>query len=258
MVIEMENVSWKREGRFILNHIDWKVKKGQHWVIFGLNGSGKTALLNIVNGYMFPTTGDVTVLEKRFGKYPLGEMRKEIGWVSSSLQEKLYMGDTTKEIVLSGKFATIGLYQEATEEEEEKAESLLKQLGCEQFIDRSYRTLSQGEKQRVLIARALMTSPKLLILDEPCTGLDFIAREQLLESISSISEQQDAPTIIYVTHHVDEVLPIFGHTMLLKQGEIFASGKTTEVLSDEILSSYFNMPIKIESQFGRLSMYAKK
>lgn len=246
MIIQLENTCLKRDGAWILENINWKVNKGEHWVIFGLNGAGKTALLNVLNAYEFPTKGKVKVLNKEFGKTMLGEdLRKKIGLVSSSLQQKFYPTDNAFEIVLSGAFASIGLYEVPSEENREKAISLLKELGCYEYADRLYETLSQGERQRVLIARALMSDPEILILDEPTNGLDFIAREALLETVERIGESKNGPTILYVTHHVEEILPIFQKTLLLRKGRVFASGKTIDMISSSTLSSFFELPVEV-------------
>ena len=208
MVLHLDDVSLKKDGNWILENVNWQIEKGDHWVLFGLNGSGKTAILNMLNAFYFPTSGKVTVLGKEFGKTYLGkDLRTQIGFVSSSLQEKFKQNDNAFEVVLSGAFAFIGLYESPTDEMRNKAFELLKSLGCIDYANRNYETLSQGEKQRVLIARALMGNPPLLIFDEPTNGLDFIAREYLLESIENISEYMTAPTMIYVTHHAKKFYP---------------------------------------------------
>jgi iron complex transport system ATP-binding protein len=246
MVLQLENVYLKRDGNWILQDVNWCINKGENWVLFGLNGSGKTAILNMLNAFYFPTRGKVTVLEKEFGKTYLGEkLRKQIGFVSTSLQEKLHSGDNAFEVVLSGAFASIGLYEVPTEDMREKAANLLEELGCKEYINRNYETLSQGEKQRVLIARALILEPSLLILDEPTNGLDFISREKLLETIEEIANKPIAPSIIYVTHHVEEILPVFNKTLLLKDGKVFASGETKEMISSENLTKYFEMDVAV-------------
>ncbi len=251
MIIDMKNVSWDREQKTVLKHVDWQVGVKEHWCLLGLNGSGKTTLLNMINGYIWPTEGQISVLGKRFGEFDLRELRKSIGWVSTSLQQKLYGSEQAIRIVLSGKFATIGLYDKTDGDDLAKAEELMSSLGCTALMNRTYDTLSQGERQRVLIARALMGSPKLLILDEPCTGLDVFAREQLLQMISRIAEQEDAPTIIYVTHHVEEILPCFGKSLLIKNGEVFTSGDTHAILTSETMSGFFGVPVEIERRGKR-------
>lgn len=251
MIIDIQNVSWDRNEQKILQNINWTVQNGEHWCLLGLNGSGKTTLLNMINGYIWPTEGSMSVLDKKFGEFDLRELRKSIGWVSTSLQQKLYGSETALKIVLSGKFATIGLYDETNVEDISHAENLMESLGCTALINRTYDTLSQGERQRVLIARALMASPKLLILDEPCTGLDVFAREQLLQMIAAVAAEKDAPTIIYVTHHVEEILPCFTKTLLIKEGKVFAARETSEVLTSATMSDFFAVPVHIQRCDGR-------
>ncbi|PIK31195.1 molybdenum ABC transporter ATP-binding protein [Bacillus siamensis] len=252
MILQLNNVSLKRNGQWILKDINWRVEKNENWVLFGLNGAGKTALLNMLCSYYFPTTGEMQVLGHQFGKTELGDrLRKKIGLVSAGLQHKLYAADSAFEIALSGAYASIGLYETPSEQVREKAIGLLKDLGAISFADRRYETLSQGERQRALIARALMADPELLILDEPVTGLDFMAREQLLDTITSIAEKENAPSILYVTHHAEEILPVFDQALLLKQGEVFAAGKIKDMLSDERLTAFFDMPVNVLWNNGR-------
>ncbi|MGI8384211.1 ABC transporter ATP-binding protein [Robertmurraya sp. P23] len=252
MVLHMEGVSLIRGEKWILQHINWSIHKGDNWVLFGLNGAGKTALLNIVNAYYYPTKGKVSVLGREFGRDPIGgELRKHIGFVSSSLQQKFHPGDNAFEVVLSGAYASIGLYEIPSGEIREKAITLLKELGCIHYANRNYENLSQGEKQRVLIARSLMTNPSLLILDEPTNGLDFIAREEFLETIEEIAKKEDAPTMVYVTHHAEEILPIFNKTLLLKEGHVFSAGDTNEMISNSKLSHFLTMDVEVIWKNGR-------
>ncbi|MFZ7104753.1 MAG: ABC transporter ATP-binding protein [Peptococcaceae bacterium] len=245
MIIGMENVSWKRENKWVLQNINWEVKQGENWAVLGLNGSGKTTLLNIVNGYIFPSSGKVNVLGNIFGKSDLRELRRSIGWVSSSLQEDLYLNETALEIVLSGKFATIGLVDTPSPADIAAAQKLLAGLGCTPLQHRPYRSLSQGEKQKVMIARSLISSPELLILDEPCTGLDILAKERLLSTVQLLAEGQQAPALIYVTHHTDEILPVFKNVLLLKDGQIHSAGKKKHILTARNLKDFFGVPIEL-------------
>jgi iron complex transport system ATP-binding protein len=251
MIIDIADVTWERGSSTILDKVSWQVKAGEHWCLLGLNGSGKTTLLNMVNGYIWPTSGSVSVLGHRFGEYDLRELRKRIGWVSTSLQQRLYGSEVAIKTVLSGKHSTIGVYDEILPQDLERAEELMDRLGCSALKDRTYETLSQGQRQRILIARALMGNPSLLILDEPGTGLDLFAREQLLTMIGTIAGGKDAPTIIYVTHHVEEIMPIFSHTLLLKDGGVYAAGETAKVLTSSQMSSFFDVPVTIETRNGR-------
>lgn len=251
MIISLKNVSWKRDTTMILRGMNWEVKQGQHWCIVGLNGSGKTTMLNVVNGYIWPTTGQVEVLDHRYGDVDLRELRKRIGWVSTSLQQKLYGHQTALTIVLSGKFATIGLYDKTNEEDQRQAEELMEFLDCSSLAARTYDTLSQGQRQKVLIARALMANPDLLILDEPCTGLDIFAREQLLQMIEKITKQPGGPTLLYVTHHIEEITPCFTHTLLVKNGEIYKGDETENCLQSDLLSDFFDIPVEVQEHHNR-------
>ncbi|KXZ22085.1 ABC transporter ATP-binding protein [Bacillus nakamurai] len=246
MILQLDRVSLKRNGKWILKNINWHVEKNENWVLYGLNGAGKTALLNMLCSYYFPTSGEMQVLGHPFGKTELGDkLRRKIGLVSAGLQHKLYPADSAFEIALSGAYASIGLYETPSEQVREKAIGLLEDLGAIGYADRRYETLSQGERQRALIARALMADPELLILDEPVTGLDFMAREKLLDTITYIAGKEHAPSILYVTHHAEEILPVFDKALLLKQGEVFASGGIRDMLSDERLSAFFDMPVSV-------------
>lgn len=250
-MIRLENVSLWRGRDYLLKNVSWEVHQGEHWAILGLNGSGKTTLLNMINGYLFPSAGRVEVLGNEFGSYDLRELRKSIGWVSTSLQEKLYVTETAVEIVISGKQAMIGLFEDPSDEDRQEAIQLLTRLGCSSFFHRTYQTLSQGEKQKVLIARALMANPQLLILDEPCTGLDLFARESLLRFIDQLGREADAPTLIYVTHRTEEILPVFNRTLLLKKGEVYGEGNTLDMLTKEVLSGFFDTSVMVSTSGTR-------
>ncbi|AXI10283.1 ATP-binding cassette domain-containing protein [Oceanobacillus sp. 143] len=253
-VIDIQNVDWRRDGNVILSEINWQVNRREHWAVLGLNGSGKTTLLNIINGYIWPTSGKVSVLDQHFGKTDIRELRKSIGWVSSSLQEKINGMEYGENVVVSGKYASIGLYEQPAADDYQRARELMEQLGCSHLANRKYQTCSQGEKQKILIARGLMASPDLLILDEPTNGLDFISREGLLAAIQQLAAQEDAPTIIFVTHHIEEILPIFNHTLLLRHGTVFNQGKTKDVLTSESLSHFFDIPLEVSWRKNRAWM----
>ncbi|MNO12246.1 putative ABC transporter ATP-binding protein YlmA [compost metagenome] len=244
--IEMNQVSWYRDGKAVLKDINWQVEEGQHWAILGLNGSGKTTILNLLCGYIWPTTGNIHVLGHKYGEVDLREMRKSIGWVSSSFQERIHGNEKAQNIVVSGKFASIGLYEKPADEDYERAERLMEQLRCGHLKNRTYQTCSQGEKQKLLIARALMASPKLLILDEATNGLDFISKEGLLDSINELAGLPEAPNMLYVTHHTEEILPIFSHSLLIRRGEIIMQGLTKEVLNSADLTEFFEMPVNLD------------
>lgn len=252
MILEMRNVTVKREEKLLLNNFNWRIEEGENWVLFGLNGAGKTTILNLINAYFFPLEGDITVLDLTFGKTYLRErLRKQIGYVSSAVTEMLHPNDSAFEVILSGAYATIGLYEQPSEEVRARAIDMLYRLGCYDYADRNFETLSHGEKQRVLIGRALMANPRLLILDEPTNGLDFIAREQLLEAIQNIAGDADAPVLIYVTHYVEEILPPFNKTLLLKEGQVFDAGDTHEMIESNKLSEFFGLSVDVLWHNGR-------
>ncbi|MBS4206068.1 ABC transporter ATP-binding protein [Lederbergia citrea] len=247
-IVSFKNVSWRRSGQEILSEINWDMEQNERWAILGLNGSGKTSLLNIVNGYYFPSAGEVTVLGNRFGKTSLPELRKEIGYVSSSLERFAQVLDyeTVEEIVVSGKFASFGLYEQVSKTDWEKADALINSFRLDYLKGKPYHLLSQGEKRRVLIARALMSSPRILILDEPCSGLDILSREEVLSLMKEINCQ-----LIYVTHHIEELVNEITHVLLLHNGKIVAAGPKEEVVKDDLLSTTFQIPVSVRWEEGR-------
>ncbi|WP_086313430.1 iron complex transport system ATP-binding protein [Enterococcus sp. 7F3_DIV0205] len=242
---EFKNVSFIRDKKTLLNNVNWSVDTSENWAILGLNGAGKTLLLQLICGYLWPSKGRLEVLDQVFGHASIPELQRRIGWVSTALQYRMKNHETAEKIVLSGKFASIGIYQNYTEKELEQAKDILRNAGGESLIGKKYEVLSQGERQLVLISRALMTDPELLILDEPCNGLDLFAREKLLSQIQQIAEQKNHPTLLYVTHHTEEILPCFNHLMLLKDGEIFAKGTQAELFNEEIFADFYAEPIQI-------------
>ncbi|MFC4619160.1 ABC transporter ATP-binding protein [Camelliibacillus cellulosilyticus] len=259
MLIELEHVHLIKQQKEIVSDISWKVEEGRHWAILGLNGAGKTTLLNLICGYHFPSKGAIKVFGEKFGHYPLHELRKQIGWVSASLLDKMqhHMTDSGLQVVLSGKFASIGLYEQPNDKDVEKALDIMEDLGITRLKNQRYLNMSQGEKQRVLIGRALMTSPRLLILDEPCTGLDFLSKEQLLKTVARMGESSET-TVLYVTHQIDEILPMFTHTLLLKNGSSFSQGPTDVQLTSENLSNFCETPIVVKKQDSRYSLELEK
>ncbi|EAF6700869.1 ABC transporter ATP-binding protein [Listeria monocytogenes] len=253
-----ENVYFKRDNKTILSDINWVVKEKENWAILGLNGSGKTTLLQLLNGYLWPSSGKLQVLGQVFGQTSLPELRKSIGWVSNALDHQLKDYELSEQIVLSGKFASIGIYAKVMADEMALAKKLLIDCGGISLIGKPYKILSQGERQIVLIARALMANPKLLILDEPCNGLDLFAKERLLERIKKIAELPESPTMLFVTHHTEEILPCFDNIILLRDGEITHHGKTENLLSEEVLQDFYQKPVElIRIKDGSIAVYPK-
>jgi iron complex transport system ATP-binding protein len=253
-IVELTHVSLQRGGKWILQDVSWYVQPGQHWAVLGANGSGKTTLFQILTGYLWPTEGQVTVLGKRFGTFDLRELRKSIGIVSASVRDQFQSSQPSErsvDVVVSGKFASIGVYDEVTPDDEERAMHLLAVFGCLDVANQPFHTLSQGEKQRVLLARAWMANPALLVLDEPCSGLDIPGREQLLMAIRRLMREPNGPTLIFVTHHAEEILPEFQHTLLLHQGKVMAQGPTSHVVTSKRLSECFGLPMEVEWAHGR-------
>ncbi len=237
-IIGLQDVSLHREKTQILKNISWNINRGEHWVLIGPNGAGKTSLLKIISGNLWPSSGKVKVFGKEFGKTDLRELKSKIGCVSSFLVEKIPEGEDLIEIVISGKFASFGVYEKITDKDKNKAKKLLELLGAGHIIKRGFSVISQGEKQKILIARALMAEPLIMLLDEPCIGLDIKARESLLNSISKICKEKKT-TVIYVTHHIGEIVEEIGKAFLIKDGKIFRQGKKKEILTKENLGKLF-------------------
>lgn len=243
--ITLENVTLSRQNKNLLKDITWKVNKGEHWAILGLNGSGKTSLLKLITAEYWTSQGSVEVLGNKFGGTDISNMRTKIGIVGSFIAERLSPHMLAEKIVLTGKYKSSILYTEYGEKELNEARQMLISIGGEHLLGRIYANLSQGEKQLLLIARSLMEEPEILILDEATSGLDLFAREKLLRQIEQITTLPKAPTILYVTHHAEEITRSFTHVLLLKKGQIIAKGPKNEVLTETILSDFYDQKVSI-------------
>lgn len=243
--LSLTNVSLERQNKKLLNNVTWQVNKGEHWAILGLNGSGKTSLLKLITAEYWTSQGSMEVLGNQFGGTDISNIHTKIGIVGSFIAERLSPHMLAEKIVLTGKYKSSILYTEYGEKELEEARQMLISIGGEHLLGRIYASLSQGEKQLLLIARSLMESPEILILDEATSGLDLFAREKLLTQIEQITSLPNAPTIIYVTHHAEEITRSFTHVLLLKKGNIIAKGPKNEVLTEEILSDFYDQPVSI-------------
>ena len=250
-ILEVADLRIERGGTVILRDVDWRVQPGEHWVILGANGSGKTSLLSALTGYLMPTGGEVSVLGETYGESDWRELRKKIGLVSSSVRQMMADDEPALETVASGKYAMIDFWGWLTRGEKNQALKLLRQIECEYLAARPWGVLSQGERQRVLIGRALMAKPHVLILDEPCAGLDPAAREHFLQFLQRLGAQKNSPTLILVTHHVEEIVPVFSHVLFLKGVGVLASGKKSEVLNSRTLSAAFAAQIKLQRSHNR-------
>lgn len=250
---KMEGLGCKSGYKYILKDIDWEVKKGEHWVVFGMNGSGKTTLLSIVAGFMAHTHGKLEVMGQQYDDDNILDIRRRIGWVSGSFYDKCLSKETALEIVLAGKFATLGLCGDITDGDVVRAKALLTELRLKSKINYPFDLLSKGERQSVLIARALMSNPELLILDEPCTGLDVFAREYLLSTIRDLAEKTDV-TIIFVTHYTEEIMDVFPNCLLLQNGKIYAKDRTEKLFNSEQLSKFLNYPVEVTWYNNRINV----
>ena len=220
----------------------------------GANGSGKTSLLSALMGYLTPTAGEILLLGRRYGRYDWRELRKGIGLVSSSVRQMMAEDEPALNTVISGKEAIIDFRGRLAPAQRARALRLLRAVECEHLVERPWQVLSQGERQRVLIGRALMPKPALLVLDEPCAGLDPAAREHFLQFLQRLGSSRAAPTLVLVTHHVEEILPVFSHVLLLRAGTVLAAGKTARVLNSKSLSQTFNTPMRLRRRAGRYQL----
>ena len=214
--------------------------------------SGKTSLISIINGYHRPSEGEAEVLGKRFGSTDLRDLRRSIGECSSEIRNMVHNWEPVRDIVLSGRFASIGLYEPPSAEDCMRADGLLELFGLSGMRDRPFRELSDGEQQKALVARALMPAPGLLVLDEPCAGLDIKSREELLDAVQKMGAEPNGPTLIYITHHIEEIMPAITHALALRGGRVVAQGRRKDVLTGEVLSRTFEVRIELQEREGRL------
>lgn len=244
-VILLENVSFNRQDKKILQDINWTIDQGQHWALLGLNGSGKSSIINILTGYHFPSSGQVKVLNQPFGKTSIPKLQRRIGIVSAWIGQQMPSHLSVLKTIISGKFASIGVYQQIQAEDIQQAEDLLETFHFTEFRDRPLNNLSQGEKQVVLILRALMTEPELLILDEPTSGLDLFAREKLLDMLRKLAKEKPNVSQLMVTHHTEEIISLYDNICLIKDGKIFDQGTRQEMMQSELLHQFYDRPVKL-------------
>ena len=257
-VAELNEIYLRRGSKHILRNISWCIEHGQHWVLLGANGSGKTMLLKILTGYLWPTSGTVAVFGETFGKCDIPKLRKTVGYVTSANNDAVPPGDTAMDVVLSGIDASFGVYRSFDVDEIDCALEAISVVSASGYAHQSFATLSQGQKQRILIARALVCKPKLLILDEPCVGLDPVARGHFLSDVAAMSEQQDAPSIIFVTHHVEEIAPPITHALLIKDGRAIAQGSVSDTINSDSMTELFAAPCDVKHESGKWSLTVKE
>lgn len=247
-----------RDESVILRGVDWRVERGQHWVVLGPNGCGKTSLLKVLLGYLTPSAGEMRVLGREYGAYDWRELRRHLGMLSSALQASVPAHEPALLTVVSGARAQLDLWGDPTPAETRAARTQLRRAGADTLARRAWGVLSQGERQRVLIARALMAKPRLLILDEPCAGMDPVAREAFLARMEGIAREPRGPGLALVTHHVEEITESFTHALLLRAGRVVVAGPRGEVLTTARLTETFGAPVKLGRRDGRLELRVRR
>ena len=245
-VLELAGVTVRRGESLLLDDVDWTVEEDERWVVLGPNGAGKTTLLQVASAQLHPTTGVAGILGEVLGTVDVFELRPRIGLASASLADRLPREERVHDVVVSASYGVIGRWRESYDDlDHARASSLLRDLGAGHLADRTFGTLSEGERKRVQIARALMTDPELLLLDEPGAGLDLGGREDLVTTLSALALDELAPATVLVSHHVEEIPPGFSHGLLLRQGAVVAAGPLPEVLRDPIVSDAFGVPLRL-------------
>jgi iron complex transport system ATP-binding protein len=253
-VLEFADVSVRRGTATLIDTISWRVDEPDRWVVLGPNGAGKTTLLQVAAGMIHPTDGVAGILGEVLGTVDVFELRPRIGLTSAALTERIPRDERVHDVVVSASYAVIGRWREHYDElDHQRASDLLVELGVGPLRDRTFGTLSEGERKRVQIARALMTDPELLLLDEPAAGLDLGGREDLVSTLSVLAMEEASPATVLVSHHVEEIPPGFTHAMLLRRGRVVAAGPLEYVMTEEILSSTFGMPLTLHHEDGRWS-----
>ncbi|MFI5833033.1 ABC transporter ATP-binding protein [Micromonospora sp. NPDC051300] len=246
LVVSLDGVGVTRAGTALVRDVDWRVELDERWVLLGPNGAGKTTLLNLAAGRLHPTHGVAHVLGERIGRTDVNELRTRIGLSTATLAERIPAEERVTDVVVTAAWSVVGRWRESYDRTDEaRAAALLGQLGVGHLADRAYGTLSEGERKRVQIARALMTDPELLLLDEPAAGLDLGGREDLVARLAELAYDPDAPAMVLVTHHVEEIPPGFTHALLLREGGVVAQGLLAEVLTADNLSKTFGLPLLV-------------
>lgn len=256
-VLEFSDVVVRRNARDIVSHLDWTVTDDQRWVVLGPNGAGKTTVLQLADTLIHPTSGSVTILGERLGRTDVFELRPRIGFASSAMARRVPPEETVLDVVLTAAYSVTGRWREQYDDiDERRALRVLAEWRLDHLADRTFGTLSDGEQKRVQIARAVMTDPELLLLDEPTASLDLGAREELLALLSGYAQAPTTPAMIMVTHHVEEIPVGFTHVLLLRDGEVVASGPLSEALTAENLTATFGIEITLSQDAGRYAARA--
>lgn len=252
LLIDFRGVRLRRGGRLLVGPVDWQVELDERWVVIGPNGAGKTSLLRIAAAMEHPSAGTATVLGERLGRVDMAELRQRVGLSSSALAQRIPDDEVVRDLVVSAGYAVLGRWREQYDEVDyHRALDTLESVGAEHLADRTYGTLSEGERKRVLIARSLMTDPELLLLDEPAAGLDLGGREELVARLADLAADPDSPALVLVTHHVEEIPPGFSHCLILSEGTVVAAGLLRDVMNAENLSAAFGQSIAVDMIDGR-------
>jgi iron complex transport system ATP-binding protein len=253
-VLELADVTVRRGTATLLDEITWVVRDDQRWVVLGPNGAGKTTLLQVASAQMHPTDGVVAVLDEIIGMVDVFELRPRIGLTSAALAERIPRDEAVRDVVVSASYGVVGRWREQYDDlDHARAEQLLQEVGALHLLDRTFGTLSEGERKRVQIARALMADPELLLLDEPAAGLDLGGREDLVSTLTVLAQDPTSPATVLVSHHVEEIPPGFTHALLLREGSVVASGPVDEVVTEHNLSTTFGMPLVLTREDGRFA-----
>jgi iron complex transport system ATP-binding protein len=257
LVVAVEGVTLTRNRTELLRDVTWRVELDERWVVLGPNGAGKTTLLNLAAARLYPTRGTVDVLGERLGRVDVTELRTRVGLSTAALADRIPPDEVVRDVVLTASWAVLGRFRERYDRvDEARAGALLDQLGVAGLAGRAYGTLSEGERKRVQIARALMTDPELLLLDEPAAGLDLGGREDLVRRLGELAADPDAPTLVLVTHHVEEIPTGFSHALLLRDGAVVAQGLLRDTVTGENLSETFGVPLRVSYVDGRFTARA--
>jgi len=253
-VVEFADVTVVRGGTALLDRVSWTVRSDERWVILGPNGAGKTTLLQVVSTQIHPTGGVAGVLGEVLGTVDVFELRPRIGWMSVAVAERIPRTELVRDVVVSAAYAVVGRWREEYDDSDlTRADQLLTEMGVGALADRTFGTLSEGERKRVQVARALMTDPELLLLDEPGAGLDLGAREDLVSTLTVLAREPSSPALVMVSHHVEEVPSGFTHALLLRQGRVVASGPIEQALTEEALTHTFGIPLVLDRHDGRFA-----